>query len=115
MSTTTSYSYKHLPVFEPEYYHAWASTIIDTFAEREWNNYLIPPPTTTMAVTTPAFVPNPVITTRAKAFLSQSIPLQYKSSIELFITATQIWSSFLMCYGTTTRDDELHLEQDLLE
>jgi len=115
MSTTTSYSYKHLPVFEPEYYRAWASTVIDAFAEREWNNYLIPPPTSTTADTAPAFVPNPVITARAKAFLSQSIPLKYKSSIELFTTATQIWSSFLMRYGTKTRDDELRLEQDLLE
>src|SRR5204863_3210524 len=81
----------------------------------EWNNYLIPPPTSTTADTAPAFVPNPVITARAKAFLSQSIPLKYKSSIELFTTAAQIWSSFLMRYGTKTRDDELRLEQDLLE
>src|SRR5213075_2615852 len=90
MSTTTSYSYKHLPEFEPAYYRAWASTVIDAFAEREWTNYLIPPPISTTEDTTPAFVPDPVITARAKAFLSQSIPLKYKSSIELFTSAAQM-------------------------
>jgi hypothetical protein len=127
MSTTSSrFAYKELPKFEPRYYRQWASIVKDAFAERDWNNYLVTPaPTITPAViaqddttitpsTTTPFRPDPSISARAKAFLSQSIEYKYQPSIETCTSAAEIWTVFLQRYGQRSRDDELRLEAEML-
>jgi hypothetical protein len=110
---STKYAYKVLDRFDPTYYRQWASTVRDAFAERNWSNYLEPPgntpkdPEASEADDTEPF--------RAKAFLSQSIPLEHKASIEECKTAADIWLVFQQRYGLPTREDELRLEQEVLD
>jgi hypothetical protein len=121
--TSIKYAYKTLPTFAPAYYRQWASVVRDAFAEREWSNYLVPPQLAvvtstddgTTTTTAPPFTPDGTTSARAKAFLSQSIPMEYVSSIESCTTAAQIWTTFLQRYGSRSREDELRLEAQLLE
>jgi hypothetical protein len=111
--SSTKYAYKVLNTFDPVYYRQWASTVRDAFAERDWTHYLEPPtseskdPETSTHDATEPF--------RAKAFLSQSIPLEHKASIEECKTAADIWLVFRQRYGSRTREDELRLEQEVLD
>src|SRR5579859_7101348 len=109
---STKYAYKVLDRFDPVYYRQWASTVRDAFAERDWSDYLEPTdeskdPETSTTDVTESF--------RAKAFLSQSIPLEHKASIEECKTAADIWLVFQQRYGSQTREDELRLEQEVLD
>src|SRR5579859_7200731 len=109
---STKYAYKVLDRFDPVYYRQWASTVRDAFAERDWSDYLEPTdeskdPETSTTDVTESF--------RAKAFLSQSIPLEHKASIEECKTAADIWLVFQQRYGSQTHEDELRLEQEVLD
>jgi len=117
--SSTKFAYKELPKFTPPFYRQWASVVKDAFAERDWNDYLVTPaptadPSTSKAAETARFTPDPSISARAKAFLSQSIDFKYQPSIESCTSAAQIWAVFLQRYGTKSREDELRLESELL-
>src|SRR5580692_3655039 len=127
--STPKYAYRELPKFtNRNQYHYWASATQDAFAERGWMDYLVDPAAATLAaaltaaalsghtgVSTPeAFTPDPSITARAKAFLTQSIDFKFQSAIRDCSSASQIWSIFLARYGQRSRDDELRLEAELM-
>src|SRR5579859_2493733 len=110
---STKYAYKVLDRFDPIYYHQWASTVRDAFAEHDWLKYLETPgnkpkdPEASELDDTEPF--------RAKTFLSQSISLEHKASIEECKTSADIWLVFQQRYGSRTREDKLCLEQEVLD
>jgi len=106
--SSTKFAYKELPQFEPKYYRYWANIVKDAFAERDWMNYLLPPPPDS------SFTPDPTVSARAKAFLSQSVQYSHRASIEGCDNTAEIWTVFLQRYGQRSRDDELRLEAELL-
>ena len=106
-TSTTKFAFKSIPGFNPTFYRAWASDVQDAFAEREWINYLIPP-------SDRQFELDPRILVQSKAFLSQSIPYEHKAGIEHCKSAAEIFSSLQQRYGSTSREDELHLESQLM-
>src|SRR5277367_4378883 len=117
---STKYAYKVLNTFDPVYYRQWASTVRDAFAERGWSHYLVPPKSTDTSKDSETSTSSPSTTDvtepfRAKAFLSQSIPLEHKASIEECTTAADVWLVFEQRYGSRTREDELRLEQEVLD
>src|SRR5579859_7026710 len=104
--STSRFAYKELPKFEPQYYHQWAHIVKDSFANWDWNNYLITPapvivPSTEagQSTTSTTFTPDASISARTKAFLSQSIEFRYQPFIETCETAAEIWTVFLQRYG----------------
>jgi hypothetical protein len=117
---------KHLPQFNPTYYLAWASDVRDAFEDRGWTSYLITPttpPNMASAANTPssaentttAFTPDPAIVNKARAFLKAAIPYEYKPGLETYSTAAEIWTALEQQYASTSREDELRLESQLMD
>ena len=117
---------KFLPQFNPTYYLSWASDVRDAFEDRGWTSYLIAPTsepktetpteqTSTTETTISDFTPNPVIVNRARAFLKASIPYEYKPGLETYTTAAEIWTALEQRYASTSREDELRLEAQLMD
>ena len=77
------------------------------FAERKWRHYLAAP-----TIDQPH---DPEITILSTAFLSQSIPYEYKVAIRQCETAHDIWRIFEQRYASKTREDEVRLEAQLLD
>ena len=127
MSATLNPIVKHLPQFNPTYYLAWASDVRDAFEDRDWISYLIAPTTpdlksaseaeasSSAEVTTSAFKPDPVIVNKARAFLKAAIPYEYKPGLETYNTAAEIWTALEQRYASTSREDELRLEAQLMD
>ena len=127
MSATPKPIIKHLPQFDPKHYLAWALDSRDAFEERGWSSYLIAPksdPTKSASEadesppaedTTNAFVPDPVIVNQARAFLKAAIPYEYKTGLETYTTAAEIWTALEQRYASTSREDELRLESQLMD
>src|SRR2546423_12614010 len=120
MSATSNPIVKHLPQFNPTYYLAWASDVCDAFEDRGWTSYLIAPtiPDLTSApeaASTSAFTPDPVIVNKARAFLKAAIPYEYKPGLETYTTAAEIWTALEQRYASTSREDELRLESQLMD
>jgi hypothetical protein len=125
MATTSKPIVKSLPQFNPTYYLAWASDVRDAFEDRSWTSYLIAPSTTTpsttaatdtaLETTTSAFTPDPVVVNKARAFLKASIPYEYKTGLETFTTAAEIWIALEQRYASTSREDELRLKSQLMD
>ena len=106
-TSTTKFIFKSIPGFNPTFYRAWAFDVQDAFAEHEWINYLIPP-------SDRQFEPDPRILVQSKTFLSQSIPYEHKAGIEHCKSAAEIFRSLQQRYGTSSREDELRLESQLM-
>jgi len=127
MSATSNPIVKHLPQFNPTYYLAWASDVRDAFEDRDWISYLIAPTTPDLKSaseaeasssaedTTSAFKPDPVIVNKARAFLKAAIPYEYKPGLETYNTAAEIWTALEQRYASTSREDELRLEAQLMD
>jgi gag-polypeptide of LTR copia-type len=124
MATTSKPIVKSLPQFNPIYYLAWASDVRDAFEDRSWTSYLIAPTTTPstntatdpdLQTTTNAFKPDPAVVNKARAFLKASIPYEYKSGLETFTTAAEIWIALEQRYASTSREDELRLKSQLMD
>jgi hypothetical protein len=65
--------------------------------------------------TTRAFTPDPVIANKARAFLKAAIPYEYKPGLETYSTAAEIWTALEQRYASTSREDELRLEAQLMD
>ena len=65
--------------------------------------------------TTTVFTPDPVIVNKARAFLKAAIPYEYKPGLETYSTAAEIWTSLEQQYASTSREDELRLESQLMD
>src|SRR5947199_9485994 len=128
MSATSNPIVKHLPQFNPTYYLAWASDVRDAFEDRDWLSYLIAPtpaqlntaseattPSSSEEDTTTAFIPDPAIVNKARAFLKAAIPYEYKPGLETYSTAAEIWTALEQQYASTSREDELRLESQLMD
>ena len=127
-TTTTKFSYKSIPQFNPVFYRGWATDVVDAFAERNWSPYLVTPDaeasvevktsdegeTSTSTTTRPSEL-DPRIVIQAKAFLNQSIPYEYKAGLEECTTAAEIWLALQQRYASKSREDELRLEGQLLD
>ena len=107
-TSTTKFTFKSIPGFNPTFHRAWASDVQDALAEHKWINYLIPPPSDRQ------FETDPRILVQSKAFLSQSIPYEHKAGIEHCKSAAEIFRSLQQRYGTSSRKDELRLESQLM-
>jgi len=95
-------------MFNPDFYHSWASDVESAFAEREWSDYL----DITKTQTDPK---DKAIIVQAHAFLNQSIPYEHKTRIRNCKTAAEIWNALKEEYASQTREDELRLEGILLD
>jgi hypothetical protein len=70
---------------------------------------------TTLETPTSAFTLDPVIINKARAFLKASIPYEYKSGLETFTTAAEIWIALEQRYASTSREDELRLKSQFMD
>src|SRR5438876_4909009 len=127
MSAASNPIVKHLPQFNPTYYLPRASDVRDAFEDRGWTSYLIaltPAQFNTASEadtppseedTTSTFTPDPIIVNKARAFLKAAIPYEYKPGLETYTTAAEIWMALEQRYASTSREDELRLEAQLMD